>query len=1064
MDQIRGAASTFGGLQSQTLRGMARGAAGLAGLPVDAATFALNNDSDVQNILGLIGLGGKKIERPLFGSERNKEAVDSAFDAAPRAVNAVAGTNLRLPSEGPQNLPERVLGRVGEEVGAMAVPVGGAISAGARMAPEAIAGLPKIARMFVEPASVNAGKFAQKEIGSAFAAGIGASGVNEVTRAAGVKDDSLGHAAGDLAGAFGGLGALGVARHVGPKIADVFNALRGDPGFANQVAKDGAVDMLSEAYGLPSARLGAKEATDTQPLIDAITRGKRIGDTIPGYQESLADRTASDGLAGLEYARQAAGGGAFATRNKTNIKAVDDAIQANAPNGSPGAFRGVLEDRRTGLLQGAATDATAAQSRFEDAASRLQSAMHADARGADIRAPLEDAMAAAREVERGAWSGVSEGSADIRPLVDRFADVRSGLSQAEQAVFEPSHLTGIPRRFLPAEAEAAEAAVPHGPSPSALDGMDPQERAMAERLFSPPSAATAPAPAMSLEDRIMAAAEGLPRKPNGQGRDIWDIRAALPDMSEADLRTGLLNLQRQNRGVLSQYSDPKTLAGRKGIEVASGDARHIFIPGDEANHPSLRSAGFELRPEPAPAPPAAPPPAAPPAAPAAPEPVAVPLSEATGLRSALTDAQRSAASTGDLNRARVIGRYVDAVDAYFAEHHPNQGAYDQARAVSLDLNDRFTRPQTAIAQTLDRQQGLPRVPDSGVPGRFVQPDSGRVSDFDALMREAGNDPRARGAVRDQILSQVERLRTPDQIEAFTREHSRVLSQFPDLRQEIEGAAGLRRSADAATARQAELRGSLGDASTPGTSSVGRYLRYGDEASTSAMKGVMNAPKPAEAMDELLNFAGNRPEAVEGAKRTFWDIMEGRARSSGETTASIDGVQPWKGAALRKFLAEPRNRAVAERLYRDNPQHLRNVEQIADVMQRGNTAVRARAPGSSGTSQGMSQVLSPETLQSRLYAYKRGQVSGTFLITSIAAVAGRRSVAAAQKGAIGRLVDEALVNPDAAALLLKENNPANRAKLARSAKGWIGSEAGTVVDALNDEDEDPVMRAVRGGRR
>ena len=915
MDQIRGAASTFGGLQSQTLRGMARGAAGLVGLPVDAATFALNNDSDVQNILGLIGLGGKKIERPLFGSERNKEAVDTAFDAAPRAVNAVAGTNLRLPSEGPQNLPERVLGRVGEEVGAMAVPVGGAIRAGATMAPEAIANLPKIARMFVEPASVNAGKFAQKEIGSAFAAGIGASGVNEVTRAAGVKDDSLGHAAGDLAGAFGGLGALGVARHVGPKIADVFNALRGDANFANQVAKDGAVDMLSEAYGLPSARLGAKEATDTQPLIDAIQRGKRIGDTIPGYQESLADRTASDGLAGLEYSRQAAGGGAFATRNKNNVKAVDDAIQANAPDGTPGAFRGALEERRTGLLQGAATDATAAQSRFEDAASRLQSAMHADARGADIRAPLEDAMAAAREVEHGAWQGIG-GEIPAAPLAARFARVQNAMTEPERRIVgDLAGAQGTPGRLAPNE--------PVPDAMSAITGVQPR----------PPAA------------------------------DATDLR------------------------------------------------------------------------------------------------------QITSLRSEFTTAQREAATNGDSNKARLIGNYIDAIDAHLAEHAPAaQAQIEAARGVSRDLNDRFTRPQTAIAQTLDRQQGLPRVPDSGVPGKFVQPDSGRVSDFDALMREAGNDPRARGAVRDQILSQVERLRTPDQIEAFTREHSRVLGQFPDLRAEIEGAAGLRRTADAATARQTELRGSLGDASTPGSSSVGRYLRYGDEASTSAMKGVMNAPKPAEAIDELLNFAGNRPEAVEGAKRTFWDIMESRARSSGETTSSIDGVQPWKGAALRKFLGDPRNRAVAERLYRDNPEHLRNVEEIADVMQRGNTAVRARAPGSSGTSQGMSQVLSPETLQSRLYAYKRGQVSGTFLITSIAAVAGRRSVAAAQKGAIGRLVDEALTNPDAAALLLKENNPANRAKLARSAKGWIGSEAGTVVDALNDEDEDPVMRAVRGGRR
>lgn len=92
------------------------------------------------------------------------------------------------------------------------------------------------------------------------------------------------------------------------------------------------------------------------------------------------------------------------------------------------------------------------------------------------------------------------------------------------------------------------------------------------------------------------------------------------------------------------------------------------------------------------------------------------------------------------------------------------------------------------------------------------------------------------------------------------------------------------------------------------------------------------------------------------------------------------------------------------------------------------------------------------------------MSGTFLITSIAAVAGRRGAERAQTEAIGRLVDEALTNPDAAATLLRENNPANRAILARKAKGWIGNEAGTPIDALNDADEDPTMSAVRRSMR
>lgn len=132
-------------------------------------------------------------------------------------------------------------------------------------------------------------------------------------------------------------------------------------------------------------------------------------------------------------------------------------------------------------------------------------------------------------------------------------------------------------------------------------------------------------------------------------------------------------------------------------------------------------------------------------------------------------------------------------------------------------------------------------------------------------------------------------------------------------------------------------------------------------------GAMNAPKPAEDAYELLNVAGNGREAVEGARRTFWDSLEGQGRSKGETTASIDGVQPWMPRRVARFPEDPRNRAVAERLYRDDPEHRRHIEKITDALQTVDTRLRARATGSSGTAQGVGRVLSPKTLQSRLYA-------------------------------------------------------------------------------------------------
>jgi hypothetical protein len=48
-----------------------------------------------------------------------------------------------------------------------------------------------------------------------------------------------------------------------------------------------------------------------------------------------------------------------------------------------------------------------------------------------------------------------------------------------------------------------------------------------------------------------------------------------------------------------------------------------------------------------------------------------------------------------------------------------------ARAAAVDFHDRFTRPQTAIAQTFDRQEEIYRQADSALAGKFGQAEEGR---------------------------------------------------------------------------------------------------------------------------------------------------------------------------------------------------------------------------------------------------------------------------------------------------------------------------------------------------
>jgi hypothetical protein len=225
------------------------------------------------------------------------------------------------------------------------------------------------------------------------------------------------------------------------------------------------------------------------------------------------------------------------------------------------------------------------------------------------------------------------------------------------------------------------------------------------------------------------------------------------------------------------------------------------------------------------------------AVPAVTEPITQPISEVTGLRSALTDASREAMTAGRTNEARIINQHVEALDTYLDHAVPEalRTDYDAARAATVDFHDRFTRPQTAIAQTLDRTEGVYRQPNSAVAAKFVQSDDGRINDFQALMRETGHDDRTVSAVRDQILADVRDrglLDKPEQLREYLGRYNTVLSdpRFNSTRASLDNAAALRRSLDTAVDSQSSLTRELGTAERPGTSTVGKYLQYGDERS------------------------------------------------------------------------------------------------------------------------------------------------------------------------------------------------------------------------------------------
>ena len=445
----------------------------------------------------------------------------------------------------------------------------------------------------------------------------------------------------------------------------------------------------------------------------------------------------------------------------------------------------------------------------------------------------------------------------------------------------------------------------------------------------------------------------------------------------------------------------------------------------------------------------------------------VALNEVTGIRSALTDAQREAAASGRSSEARVIGQYVDALDGAMEGTLPDaiRGQYDTARTATRDFNDRFARDNTAVGQTLRRTDGGGyRASDSSVPRRFVQSDQGDLASTDAFFREAGDNPTATGAFRDQVLQDARDRGALDSQGAasdFVRDNSRALDRFPETREGIERAGGARAGLDAA---QRSKRETMDRLTKPGRSAVASYLSYGNERARDAIRSVLKSRDPAATADELLTFAGNEPRAVEGARRAFWDEMDASSRAKNAAAETESGTMPIVPRKMAAFLDDPANAAVAERLYRDNPQHLADVRELAEALRGVGIGQRiGNAVNPSGTAlmmRGQSPVTMAE-LGSKFYQMQLGRVSPAYLAAHIAGKIASKSVGAQRAKAFDALLDRALLDPDTARTLLAENNPANRAALARKLNTWRFNEASTVIRMLEDDEQDETTRAIMG---
>jgi hypothetical protein len=452
----------------------------------------------------------------------------------------------------------------------------------------------------------------------------------------------------------------------------------------------------------------------------------------------------------------------------------------------------------------------------------------------------------------------------------------------------------------------------------------------------------------------------------------------------------------------------------------------------------------------------------------------VPFREATAIRSGLSNDMMAARAKGEPRQASIAGQYRDELDRYLAEELDPEtaAAYSAANRDRFDIGERFEEGNTAIAQALRKtERGNYVLDPSALPRKFVQPDTGKVSDYQGLMREAGDQPGVRDAIADQVLEDAQPfLANPERLRAFLSERNVVLSDFPEVRQRLEAAGVAAEGMSEATTRRTTGERDL---TTPGRSPEADYLYknrgqpFGNDESRRSVARVVNAADPRAATRQLLATAGGTPEAAVNLRTAFWEEVRGRGVNSATDMA---GQPVWNARKVLDTLNDPKVGAVAEELWRDNPEDLKAIRDVFTALDAAAPG-KARAPGSSGTAQSLQGKLDKSMtatgLASRARSVSRGQLSPMIAGIDILSTWMRNKGAQVQARAIDSLTAQVVNNPGLAADLLEKFNPADYAARRQMLTQKYGARIGNLLEILdsgNPGDEDEELKgAIEDGR-
>lgn len=422
-------------------------------------------------------------------------------------------------------------------------------------------------------------------------------------------------------------------------------------------------------------------------------------------------------------------------------------------------------------------------------------------------------------------------------------------------------------------------------------------------------------------------------------------------------------------------------------------------------------------------------------------------------RKAINDliAGRGETSTGRFAQ-KELKEVRDALDAQIAAVDENFGQFiegfrEKSRPINLLEEGRTGRVLERAKLT-----GTVALPESEVAREFFTGGKGSPEAIQEFVRKVGDRAQAVEGLRSAAL--VDAKKAFDQggekaLKKWLTKHEDALQRFPETRRDLSTLADVQSALARAQRREKLVKEGL---TNPRKSVIAQYLST--EEARASMGGILGSRNPQQQMTKLMQLIRGDKDAVEGAKKAFFDFLDGSIKGTAEDLAETPLLRP--GAFKRELR---KHNPALEVLFKDDPAQLARVRQLADAAQRGTAIAKAKPPGTSGTPLGLSQqaarpLFTSSALAARIFAVKRGVVSPGFIVVEAALRGGRKAVVTIKGKEFDSLLDRALLDPEVAKTLVMEFNENTAKVVGRRMRLHLGREVSEVVqtDPRSDQSE------------